>query len=179
MIFELLKTRRSVRKFKENEIEDNKIKILLESILLSPTSRGIDPWEFIVVVNREILKNLSESKTHGAEFLANAKMGIIICAYENKSDVWIEDCSIASIILQLAAESLGLSSCWIQIRNRMHDENITAEAFIQKTLEIPENIRVESIIALGYADEKKEPHDLSKLNFNKIFLNKYANKYNI
>jgi hypothetical protein len=51
----------------------------------------------------------------------NGLIGIVVCGDRTQSDVWIEDCSIASILAQMASQSLGLGSCWIQVRNRMHD----------------------------------------------------------
>ncbi len=145
-------------------------------MLLSPSSRGINPWEFVFVTDQELLKQLSRSKTHSSDFLKDAPLGIVICADEAKTDAWIEDCSIASIIVQLAAESLGLSSCWIQIRNRMHKDEITSEKYIKNLLEIPLHFKVQSIIAIGYPDEKKKPHTKDELDFGKISLNKYEEK---
>ncbi len=83
---------------------------------------------------------------------------------ENKSDVWIEDGSIAAIILQLTAESIGLKSCWIQIRNRIKNETVTSEEHVKSVLNIPDNLKVLSIIALGYPDEVKEPYGETALN---------------
>jgi nitroreductase len=177
MFIDLLRKRRSIRKYKKTEIAKNKLDILIEALLLSPTSRGINPWEFIIVDDPNLLISLSKAKIHGSEFLKDAAIGIVICADEKKSDVWIEDCSIAAIILQLTAESLDLSSCWIQIRNRMHNKKITSEEYIRNQLNIPENIKIESIIAIGYPDEKKKPYSRNYLNFKKIFLNKYNKNY--
>ena len=77
-----------------------------------------------------MLGKLAKSKQHGSEFLKNAPLAIVICADSTKSDVWVEDCSIAAIIIQLTALSLGLGSCWAQIRDRQHDYEITAEGYI-------------------------------------------------
>ena len=57
--------------------------------------------------------------------LETAPLAVVICADETLNDAWIEDCSIASILLQLTAQSIGLGSCWIQIRNRMYSEKIS------------------------------------------------------
>ena len=101
-------------------------------------------------------------------FLSGAKLAIVVVANPDKSDVWIEDASIASIIIQLAAQSLGLGSCWIQVRQRFHNKEKSAEEYVRELLQIPEKYCVESIIAIGYPDEKKEPHDESKLPYGKI-----------
>lgn len=177
-MLDLLFKRRSIRKFKNKEIEKNKIDTLIKSALLSPSSRGNNPWEFIIINDKDLLNKLSQSKEHGSSFLKKAPLGIVVIADPKKGDVWIEDTSIASIIIQLTAESIGLSSCWIQIRERFHNANITSEEYIKKLLNIPEKFRVESIIAIGYPDEILSPHKENQLQFKKVFLNNYKNKYN-
>jgi len=170
-MIELLRNRRSIRKYTDKVIEPEKIEILEESLLRSPSSRGIDPWEFIFVADRELLKQLALSKPHGAGFLEGAALGIVICADEQKSDVWVEDCSIASILVQMVSQSLGLGSCWIQIRNRKFDDQMTSEDYIRKLLNIPSGLKVESIIALGYPAEVKESVPQEKLKYEKVRAN--------
>ncbi|MHC4542169.1 MAG: nitroreductase family protein, partial [Planctomycetota bacterium] len=126
-MIELLRARRSIRKYTDRRIEPEKVEILKEAVLRSPSSRNIDPWEFVFVDEPNVLKKLSQSKPHGAKFLEHAALSIVICADGGKSDVWVEDCSIASILVQMAAQSIGLGSCWIQIRNRMFDDKVTSE----------------------------------------------------
>jgi nitroreductase len=172
-MIELLRKRRSIRKYTDKVIETEKIEILKEALLRSPTSRSFDPWEFIFIDDRELLKLLAISKPHGAGFLKGAVLGIVICADEQKSDVWIEDCSIASILVQMVAQSIGLGSCWIQIRNRNFDDRMTSEDYIRKLLDIPSGIKVESIIALGYPAEKKEPVPPESLKYEKIHINSF------
>ncbi|HOJ63841.1 MAG TPA: nitroreductase family protein [Spirochaetota bacterium] len=178
MLFPLIKKRRSIRKYKKIEIEKEKIDILLKSALLSPSSRGINPWEFIVVKDREKLNLLSRSK-HGAEFLKNSMLGIVVIADTKKSDVWIEDCSIASTILLLMAEDLGLGACWIQIRNRKNSENREASEYVKSILDIPVHYEVESIISIGYQDEILAPKDEKDMDFNKLHFEKFNNKYEL
>ncbi|MCP4258785.1 MAG: NAD(P)H-dependent dehydrogenase/reductase [Planctomycetes bacterium] len=172
-MIELLRNRRSIRKYTEKLIEPEKIEILKEVLLRSPSSRGFDPWEFIFVDNRELLKQLALSKPHGASFLSGAALGIVICADEQKSDVWVEDCAIASILVQMVVQSIGLGSCWIQIRNRNFDDQLTSEDYIRKLLNIPSGLKVESIIALGYPAEKKEPVPRESLKYEKVRMNGY------
>jgi len=142
----LLRKRRSIRNYRPSPIEDEKVAILKEALLRSPSSRGINPWEFIFVDDKQTLIKLSQAKQHGSEFLKNASLGIVVLGDEKRSDVWIEDCSIASIIVQLAAEDLGLGSCWVQIRKRNHNDEISSEQYVQQLLQIPSHMRVLSII---------------------------------
>ena len=173
-MIELLRNRRSIRKYMEKSIDPAKIELLKEAVLRSPTSRNFEPWEFIFVDDREILKQLALCKPHGAKFLEHAALGIVICADEQKSDVWVEDCSIASILVQMVAQSIGLGSCWIQIRNRTYNEDTTSEEYIKDIMKMPGNIKVESIIAIGYPAEKKEPVKPEELKYNKIRINGYS-----
>ncbi|HDS44920.1 MAG TPA: NAD(P)H-dependent dehydrogenase/reductase [Methanomicrobia archaeon] len=167
-MLELVRTRRSVRQYRDKEIEPELIELLKEAALRSPTSRNFKPWRFLFVTDKARLKALSRAKPSGSSFLTGAALGVVICADETESDVWIEDCSIASIILQLTGQSLGLGSCWIQIRNRMHDDSLTAEEYVKDVLELPVNFRVESIIAFGYPAETKPPIPKSELEYHKI-----------
>jgi nitroreductase len=167
-MIELLRRRRSIRKFTAEKVAPEAIEILVEAALRAPSSRGTNPWEFILVDDPELLLKLSRSKQHGAEFLKGAPLGIVVCADSTRSDVWVEDCSIAAIIIQLTAVSLGLGSCWAQIRNRQHDAEKSAETCIRELLGLPEQIKVESILAIGHPAEKKNPLSADKLQHEKI-----------
>jgi nitroreductase len=173
MFMDLITNRRSIRRFKTDKLETEKIEILKEAALRAPSSRGSNPWEFIFVTDRNLLEKLSGAKPHGSTFLRDAQLGIVVCADPEKSDVWVEDASIATIFIQLAATSLELGSCWIQIRDRMHDETRTAEAYLADVLDIPSNLKVESMIAIGYPAESKSPHPKESLQNEKIHLNQY------
>lgn len=172
-MLDLLLNRRSIRKYKNIEVEEDKIDILIKAALLSPSSRGIRPWEFIVVTDRSCLETLSRCKKDGSGFLKDAPLGIVVLADRDKSDVWVEDASIASVIIQLTAESLDLGSCWIQIRKREHGDEKMAEDHIREVLAIPENFGIESIISIGYPAEKKSPYDEDGLEYNKIHMQEY------
>lgn len=174
-MLEMLYRRRSIRKYKDIEIPQKDVDKLIRAALLAPSSRSRLPWEFILVSDKEILESLAKSKEHGSSFLKDAALGIVVLADENVTDVWIEDTSIASLLIQLQAETMGLGSCWIQIRNRMHDEKITSENYIAKILDVPNNYRIESIVALGFPNETKSPHSEEDLKFNKIHTNKFGN----
>ena len=160
MFIDLIKKRRSIRQFKDKAVEKEKIDLLIEAALRSPSSRSLNPWEFVVITDKSTLYELSCSKPHGASFLKNAALGIAIIADFEKSDVWIEDTSIAATLLQMTAESLEIGSCWVQIRLRASSqEDVNSEDYIKQLLDIPENddIKIASVIALGYPGEEKEP----------------------
>ncbi len=174
MFLSLVQKRRSIRSYKEKPITSEKIDLLVESALRAPSSRGFNPWEFVIVTNKGLLDKLSRAKPHGASFLKYAPLGIVVCADPEKCDVWVEDASIASIFIHLAAESIGLGSCWIQIRKRMHDQTKTAQEYVRDLLSIPEKLNVESIVAIGYPAEKKPPHEKESLQYEKVFYDMYG-----
>ncbi len=174
MFLSLVQKRRSIRSYKEKPITSEKIDLLVESALRAPSSRGFNPWEFVIVTNKGLLDKLSRAKPHGASFLKYAPLGIVVCADPEKCDVWVEDASIASIFIHLAAESIGLGSCWIQIRKRMHDQTKTAQEYVRDLLSIPEKLNVESIVAIGYPAEKKTPHEKESLQYEKVFYDMYG-----
>ena len=173
-MIDLLRGRRSVRKYEDRPIEPEKIDILKEAALRSPSSRNIKPWAFIFVDDRKLMAELSRSKPHGAGFLENAALGVVVCAEAAKSDTWVEDCAIASIILQLAAHSLGLGSCWVQIRGRDHADGKPSEDHIRNLLGLPENLSVESIMSIGYPAEAKAGIPKGSLDMAKIRFNRWA-----
>ena len=165
-----LRSRRSIRVFKDTPVTREQMDILKESLLRSPTSRGQNPWQFILVDDAALLEKISRAKMHGSNFLAGANIAFVICGDEEISDVWVEDCAIAAITLQYTAHSLGLGSCWAQIRLRNHDENSSAESYLQQLLNIPEHVRVASVIGIGQPAEEKDghaEHDLTEVKFHR------------
>lgn len=163
MLIDLLRTRRSIRQFTAQAVEEEKITSLLEAALLSPSSKSSTPWQFIVVRDRECIAALAKAKPHGATFLKNAPLAIAVCGDTRASDVWVEDCAIATLLLQLQATELGLGSCWVQLRMRSHDEALSAAAYAARLLELPEHIQPLAVVGIGYPAESKKargPEDL-------------------
>lgn len=147
---ELLKSRRTCRQFTNKSVGKESIEYILEAARLSPSGHRIKPWDFIVVEDKETLKALSVSKASGAALIEGAAAAIVVAADITKTDVWVEDCSIATIIMQLAAEELGLGSCWVQIRMRKDAEGNDATDNVKRILNLPENYSVLSIVAIGH-----------------------------
>ncbi len=172
-LIELLRLRRSKRRFSGKKVEPEKVDLLLKAGLLSPSSKSSTPWEFIAVDEPDLLTQLSVSKEHGAKLIAGAPLAIVVLGDTTESDVWVEDCSIASTIIQLEAEDLGLGSCWVQMRERKNVHGEYAESVIRKLLGIPEHLGVLSVVAIGYPEEVKPPHELDKLKYEKIHRNKF------
>ena len=104
---ELIKNRRSMRKFTDEELTQDQVVALMKAALMSPSSKRSNSWQFVVVDDKEVLKELSHCKEQASSFIADAALAIVVMADPLASDVWIEDASIASIMIQLQAEDLG------------------------------------------------------------------------
>jgi len=176
MFIDLLRKRRSIRRFTDEPVSQDSLELLLEAALRSPSSKSTYPFEFIVVQNKQLLEKLSKAKPHGAALLKNAPLAIVVCADVTKSDVWIEDASIASLILHLAAADLGLGSCWVQMRKRDHDDNLTCQEYLAEVLHLPENIMVEAIIGIGHPAEQKAGHPAEKLLHEQVSFEQYGKR---
>ena len=164
---ETIRTRRSIRKFTDEELSLEEVNLLKEAALRSPSSRNLDPWRFFFVQSPALLKELAKAKTSGSALIGGAKLAIVVGGDESISDVWVEDCSIASIFLQIAAQALGLGSCWVQIRKR-NSLKCPSEDFVRNLLGIEKNVRICSIIAVGRPAEKRSPLEFNDLDFKKI-----------
>ena len=167
-MIDLLRTRRSIRKYRDEAVDPRSLEIIKEALLRCPSSRGINHRTFVFVDDRELLLGLSKARQNASKFIGEAAFGIVVCGDETKSDVWVEDCAIAGIVAQLTAQSLGLGSCWIQVRKRAYSAEITAEEYIQSLLNIPPNLKILCMISIGAPAEVKSPIPIEGLDYTKI-----------
>jgi nitroreductase len=174
MFIELARQRRSVRKYLPKPVEPETVALLVEAALRAPCSQGTSPWHFVVMTDRDLLADLSGAKPHGASFLRDAPLAIAVCADPAKGDVWVEDAAIAATFVHLAATSLGLGSCWVQIRGRRHDEAQTSSAYVAKRLDLPSGLEVEAIIAVGYPAEQRTPHPREALPLDRVSYDRFG-----
>lgn len=173
---ELIKNRRSMRKFTGEELSQEQVVTLLKAALMAPTSKRSNCWQFIAVDDKETLEKLSHCKEQASSFIADAALAIVVTADPLVSDVWIEDASIASIMLQLQAEDLGLGSCWVQVRERYAATGMPSDEFVRSVLDIPLQLQVLSVIAIGHKGMERKPFDESHLQWEKIYINKFGGK---
>jgi len=174
-MLDIFYNRRSTRKFSDKKVEVAMIKKLLTAALLAPSSKGSRPWEFIIVDDPALLGILALSKPHGASLLKHAPLAIIIAGDKTKSDVWVEDCSIASIFVQLEAEALGLGSCWVQINRRFFNDEITSNEYIHEHFNIPARLEVLSIVGVGYKAVERPPLSDCDILWDKVSINRHKN----
>ena len=165
----LLKKRRSVRRYQQKEVPSRVQARLKEVCLRAPSSRDLKPWTFHFVENKQILSLLSELKPKGAEFLAKAPLAVVISATEKDCDTWIEDCSIAAILLQMAVVDAGLGSCWTQVHKRRRHDGSSSEEYVRQVLTLPLDHRILCIIAIGYPVHKPKPIATEALLWDQIW----------
>ena len=165
-----------MRKFTEEELSQDQVVALLKAALMSPSSKRSNPRQIIVVDDKETLQKLSLCKEMGAAFLKDAALAIVVMADPLASDVWIEDAAIASLMIQLQAEDLGLGSCWIQVRERFTATGIPSGDFVHNVLDIPLQLQVLSIVAVGHKGMERKPFNEEHLQWEKIHLGKYGNQ---
>lgn len=173
---QLIAARRSMRKFTDQELSQEQVVTLMKAALMAPTSKRSNGWQFILVDDKETLEKLSHSKEQASQFIAQAALAIVVTADPLVSDVWIEDASIASIYLQLQAEDLGLGSCWVQIRERTAATGMPSDEYVRSVLDIPLQLQVLSIIAIGHKGMERKPFDEEHLQWEKIHINTYGGK---
>lgn len=173
---ELIKNRRSMRKFTDEELSQEQVVELMKAALMAPTSKRSNAWQFILVDDKETLKKLSLCKEQASQFIADAALAIVVCADPLASDVWIEDASIASIYIQLQAEDLGLGSCWVQVRERFTANGTDSGEYVHGVLDIPLQLQVLNIVAIGHKGMERKPFNEEHLQWDKIHLNKYGGK---
>ncbi len=176
MLIDLLRARRSLRRFTEQPVEQEKLDLLVEAALRSPSSKGNNPWEFVVVTDQETIKALSLSKAHGAAFVAGAPLVIVVCADPAKSDVWVEDAAIATTLIHLEATDLGLGSCWVQLRLREREDGVSSQEYMSKLLGLPEGMMVLAMVGIGYPTDSKQGRLASSLCRDQVSYERFGRK---
>ena len=147
-------TRRSIRKFSDKPVSDEQIESILRAAMASPSAGNMQPWQFIVIKDREILDKVPEIHQY-AKMALESPIAILVCCDTSKKvreGFWIQDCSAASQNILLAAHALGLGAVWCGI---YPNEERTKD--FQKLLEMPDYVYPVNIIPIGYPAEQKEP----------------------
>jgi nitroreductase len=144
-------TRRSIRKYTEDAVENEPITAMLKAAMAAPSAANRKPWHFVVVKKRETLDRMADALQYG-KMLVDAPLAIAVCGNEEVSEnYWVQDCSAATENILLAADSLGLGAVWLgvyPIQDRI--------AAISEILGLSPPILPLNVIAIGHPDEEKE-----------------------
>lgn len=148
MFIDIARSRHSSRLFTSEPLLPREMELIMEAGDLAPSSRSRRPVRLIPVVDEGLIRRLAMCKDSGTRALETATFAVIVVADPKVSDVWIEDCSIATIMMQMEAEDLGIGSCWIQIRLRKVGDT-DSEDFVIREAGLDPGLKVLSIIAFG------------------------------
>jgi len=167
-------TRKSIRDYSSKKVSEKQLKKILECAMQAPSAVNEQPWEFIIITEKEKLKELS-TKTPYAKMTKNASAAIIVCINEKKENIWaktfygkgfpIQDCSAATENILLASHAQGLGAVWVGVY-----PNTKMVGKIQEQFNTPENIIPLCIIPIGYPKQKSTPkkrYDEKKIHKNK------------
>ncbi len=157
---EILKKRRSVRRFDGRPVPREVVEGILKLTLTAPSSKNTRSTRFMVVDNPETLHRIAGMRDFGSAFIAGAPCGVLVMG-EVSTDLWVDNASISATILQLAAEEAGLGSCWVHVngRPRLKDEpdGDNAADYLRTFLPIPADWNPLCFVALGYPAEPSRP----------------------
>ncbi len=170
VVYNAIMTRSSVRSYTSQEVEQEKVERLLRAGMAAPTAANKQPWEFIVVTERDILDKFP-AIIPGAHMSAKAKLAIVVLGSPAKAllpDYWIQDCSAATENILLAAHGMGLGAVWCGAFPNNDSDRVGK---ISNLLSIPDGTYALSIIVIGYPDS--EPIIKDKWNASKVHYNKY------
>ena len=170
---ENIMTRTSIRQYKDQPVEQEKIDIMLKAAMAAPTAVNLQPWHFIVINDKNTIKLLSGQQP------TNAPLMIAVCGDTDKTtmpdgngklpDFWVQDVSAATENLLLAAHAQGLGAVWTGVYPVM--ERV---AEVANVLNCPENIIPLAVVRIGYPDESPKPKD--KFKQENISYNKFGGK---
>ncbi|MBP1581866.1 MAG: nitroreductase family protein [Oscillospiraceae bacterium] len=172
-ILSVFKQRRSVRQYTGEAIPQELLEQVLKAGLTSASGRARRPWEFIVIRDPDMLAKMAKCRAGGAQMLEGANAAIVVIADPNKTDVWVEDASIAMANMHLMADSLGIGSCWIQGRLREAGDGRSTETYLRELLSYPDSYRLLAILSLGMPQSHAPAYEDSDLPMEKIHYEKF------
>jgi nitroreductase len=171
-LLKIIMNRRSIRKFKNARVENEKINLLLKAAMYAPSAVNKQPWHFIVIDDRTTMNKIMEIHP-SSRMLETASHVIVVCGDEELQHgpgYWIADCGAATQNILLAATTMGLGSCWVGSYPR--ENRMTA---FKELFDLPAHINVFALVAIGYTDERKEMP--ARYKPERIHHNRWGNSY--
>lgn len=152
---DIIKDRRSIRRYTSEPVTDEQLRELLECAMLAPSAADRRTWRFIVITEREVLDRLSDNHPY-AKMLRQAPMCICVCGIDNPEvpGYYQQDCAAATMNILIAAKRMELGTCWMGVAPR--PERMEA---VRGILGIPEDVMPFNLIAVGHPDEERPRPD--------------------
>ena len=144
-VIDLLLSRRSIRKYRTDQISQDSLQSILEAGRYAPSADNGQPWHFIVLTDPNIKEKLSHGQWNG--FIRDSAFTIVGCAYEGSTYArkWSTvDTAIALQNMVIAACGLGIGSCWVGDFD---------EVEVRRILDVPKDWKIIAFISFGYPDE--------------------------
>ena len=170
---ELIINRRSIRKYTDEPISAEDVKLILEAALLAPTSKSSRAWQLVAVEDKATLEALAACKPMGAVSVPGCTLAVAVAVDSTKTEAWVEDASVAASYMQLQAAALGLGSCWVQVYGRFAADGTPSDQFVQEILGIPETCSVLCIVTFGHPAEQRKPQDTEKLKWENVHIGRW------
>lgn len=148
---EAIRTRRSIRQYQDKPVSQDLVQQILAAAMSAPSACNAQPWQFVVIRDRKILKEVPRVNSHAA-MAEHAPLAIFVCgdlSLEISAGFWVVDCAAAVQNLLLAAHALGLGAVWTGVWPR--EDRIDE---FRRLLNLPQHVVPHSLIPLGYPAEQ-------------------------
>ena len=154
MVLDVIKNRRSIRKYTGEPVTDAQIREILEAAFLAPTARNLQECRFVVVTNREKLQKMADANPY-AKMTKDCAFAVVVGYEKGVNDPFgLVDCGAAIENMLLQATSMGIGCVWCALM----PESDRAQAY-SRILEFPENFASVASVQFGYPAEKRETPD--------------------
>ena len=169
-ILKAIEDRRSLRSYTGDPLEDWQVDNIVKAFMYAPSAMHYRPCHIIVVRDKEMLLKLSKA-TPWAKMIEKAGAAFVIVGDEKRSPWWVEDCSVASENILLEVADMGLGACWVQVRDIANE--MGPEGTVRELLDIPEDMRVLNMIAVGVPKRTKDPHTEAEVEKERLHMDRF------
>lgn len=167
-ILDTLLHRRSIRSFTGGGIPRETVEALLVAGMSGPAGKGKKPWRFVVVEDAETISRLAQARDPKQKLFDTASLVIAVFGDPSIADTWVEDCSVAMTNMHLAADALGLGSCWVQARMRTAADGTPSGDYVGRILGAPGGLSLEAMLVVGAICEHPAPHTLADIDMSLV-----------
>ncbi|MBI9079613.1 MAG: nitroreductase family protein [Pseudodesulfovibrio sp.] len=167
-LMEAIRTRRSIRKYENRIVPEEMVQEILDAAMMAPSAGNAQPWQFVVVTDREILDSMQDLHPH-LKMITQAPLGILICgdlSLEKFAGYWVQDCAAAMQNMLLATHAKGLGAVWTGI----HPVGERVMAF-RKLFNLPEHIAPLGFAPIGWPAQKLKTE--SRYREDRVHINKW------
>ena len=147
-ILDMLLHRRSIRSFTGGGIPRETVEALLVAGMSGPAGKGKKPWRFVVVEDAETISRLAQAR--------------------DPKQKLVEDCSVAMTNMHLAADALGLGSCWVRARMRTAADGMSSGDYVRRVLDAPEGLSLEAMLVVRNICEHPAPHTAADIDMSLV-----------